>query len=132
MGDTTLAAIRPKLETLFATWKGGDAPKKNVASVQAKTPDAVYVMDRPGAEQSTIFAGHVAPPRANPQEIAQAVMNTVLGGQFISRVNMNLREDKHWSYGAAYRFCSTRAGRARSWWSPRSRRTRRRSPSASC
>jgi zinc protease len=111
VGDTTLAAVRPKLEALFAPWKGGDAPKKNVAPVQAKIPDAVYVMDRPGAEQSTIFAGHVAPPRANPQEIAQQVMNTVLGGQFISRVNMNLREDKHWSYGAGTVFFDARGQR---------------------
>jgi zinc protease len=47
-----------------------------------------------------IFAGQTAPPRANPEEIPQAVLNTVLGGQFVSRINMNLREDKHWAYGA--------------------------------
>ncbi len=68
-------------------------------------------MDRPGALQSTIFAGHVAPPRANPQEIAQQVLNTVLGGQFISRLNMNLREDKHWSYGAGTIFFDARGPR---------------------
>jgi len=56
VGDTTLAAIRPKLESLFTGWKGGEAPKKNVAPVEAKAPAAVYVMDRPGEEQSTIFA----------------------------------------------------------------------------
>jgi zinc protease len=68
-------------------------------------------MDRPGALQSTIFAGHVAPPRANPQEITQQVLNNVLGGQFISRVNMNLREDKHWSYGAGTVFFDARGQR---------------------
>jgi zinc protease len=111
VGDTTLAAIRPKLEALFAGWKGGDVPQKNIASVQAEASSVVYLMDRPGAEQSTIFAGHVAPPRANPQEIAQQVLNTVLGGQFISRVNMNLREDKHWSYGAGTVFFDARGPR---------------------
>jgi zinc protease len=100
VGDTTLAEIRPKLEAAFAGWKGGTVPKKNVAPVAPRPQDAVYVYDRPGALQSTILCGHAAPPRANPQEIAQQVMNTVLGGQFTSRVNMNLREDKHWSYGA--------------------------------
>ena len=57
-------------------------------------------MDRPGSIQSIIFAGHVALPKANPDEIAIESMNTILGGMFTSRVNMNLREDKHWSYGA--------------------------------
>jgi zinc protease len=47
-----------------------------------------------------ILAGHVAPPKANPDEIAIQTMNTALGGDFTSRINMNLREDKHWSYGA--------------------------------
>ena len=111
VGDTTLAAIRPKLESLFTGWKGGEAPKKNVAPVEAKAQNVIYVMDRPGALQSTIFAGHVAPPRANPQELTQQVLNNVLGGQFISRLNMNLREDKHWSYGAGSVFFDARGPR---------------------
>ncbi len=111
VGDTTLAEIRPKLEAAFAGWADGAVPKKNVAPVEAKATDVVYVYDRPGALQSTILCGHAAPPRANPQEIAQEVMNTVLGGQFISRVNMNLREDKHWSYGAGTIFWDARGPR---------------------
>jgi len=59
----------------------------------------VYLMDRPGSIQSMIFAGELAPPKANPQEIAIETMNNILGGTFTSRLNMNLREDKHWSYG---------------------------------
>ena len=60
----------------------------------------MYLIDRPGSEQSIIFAGHVAPAKRNPREIALITMNDILGGSFTSRVNMNLREDKHWSYGA--------------------------------
>jgi zinc protease len=60
----------------------------------------VYLVDRPDSEQSVIFAGHVAPPKNNDREIAIEAMNEVLGGSFNARVNMNLREDKHWSYGA--------------------------------
>jgi zinc protease len=60
----------------------------------------VYLVDRPGSDQSVIFAGNVAPPKGNPDEIAIQAMNTLLGGNFTSRVNMNLREDKHWSYGS--------------------------------
>jgi zinc protease len=111
VGDTTLGDIRPKLEAAFAGWPGGSVPKKNVAPVEVKAPEAIYVYDRPGALQSTILCGHAAPPRANPEEIAQEVMNTVLGGQFISRVNMNLREDKHWSYGAGTLFWDARGPR---------------------
>jgi zinc protease len=111
VGDTTLAEIRPKLESAFAGWKGGAVPKKNVAAVEPRPQDTIYVYDRPGALQSTILCGHAAPPRANPQEIAQQVMNTVLGGQFTSRVNMNLREDKHWSYGAGTLFWDARGPR---------------------
>jgi zinc protease len=100
IGDTTGADIVPLLEKAFAGWKGGAAPKKDVGPAASGTAPAIYVLDRPGALQSVVFAGEVVPPRANPQEIAQKVMNQVLGGQFISRLNMNLREDKHWSYGA--------------------------------
>jgi zinc protease len=58
-------------------------------------------VDRPGSIQSIIFAGHVAPPQSNPDEIAIETMNHILGGTMTSRVNMNLREEKHWAYFAA-------------------------------
>jgi zinc protease len=60
----------------------------------------VYLLDRPGAEQTTLIAGNVAPPKSNPDEPAIETMSAVLGSDFGSRLNMNLREDKHWSYGA--------------------------------
>ncbi len=100
VGDITLAEIRPKLEQLFRGWQRGETPKKNIATVAQPAKPAVYLLDRPGSVQSVIFAGHLAPPKANPDEIAISTLNTVLGGTFTSRVNMNLREDKHWSYGA--------------------------------
>jgi zinc protease len=99
-GDVTLDEVRPKLEALFGGWKPGEVPRRDIARVGTRPASEVYVLDRPGALQSVIIAGQVAPPKANPQEIAIEAMNTVLGGQFISRVNMNLREGKHWSYGA--------------------------------
>jgi zinc protease len=101
VGDTTLAEIQPKLARFFGAWKPGAAPKKIVAPVQHKDASRVYFIDKPGAIQSIIYAGHIAPPRKNPDEIPFEVMNMVLGGKFTSRINMNLREDKHWSYGAA-------------------------------
>ncbi|HJR66991.1 MAG TPA: pitrilysin family protein [Gemmatimonadaceae bacterium] len=100
VGATTLAEITPKLERLFGSWRPGDVPKKNIGQVAQQPRSAVYLIDRPGSEQSIIFAGHVAPPKRNPREIALLTMNDILGGSFTSRVNMNLREGKHWSYGA--------------------------------
>jgi len=100
VGATTMAEIRPRIEKLFAAWKPGPVPAKNLRTVAPAKAQTVYVIDRPGAEQSLILAGHAAPPKANPDEIAIEAMNAVLGGQFVSRINMNIREDKHWSYGA--------------------------------
>ena len=59
----------------------------------------MYLIDRPDAVQSSILAGLVAPSSAAPNAIEMDTMNDVLGGTFTSRLNMNLREDKHWSYG---------------------------------
>jgi len=92
--------MQPKLEALFAGWKSGQTPAKNIATVAQKAKPVVYLVDKPGAIQSVILAGVLAPPKSNPDEIAIESMNTVLGGAFISRLNMNLRENKHWSYGA--------------------------------
>ncbi len=111
VGDTTLAEITPKLESLFKGWSKGEVPKKNVSQVAHQPKPLVYLMDRPGSLQSIIFAGHVAPPKANPDEIAIETMTNILGGTFTSRVNMNLREDKHWSYGAFTVLVSARGQR---------------------
>jgi len=100
VGDTTLAELLPQLEKLFQAWKPGPVPKKTIAPVAHRAKTAVYLIDRPGSQQSVIYAGQVAPPKNNPEEIAIETMNNILGGTFTSRVNMNLREDKHWSYGA--------------------------------
>jgi zinc protease len=110
-GDTTLAEVTPKLEKLFSGWKAGEVPKKNLARVEHREKTAVYLIDKPGAQQSVIMAGHVAPPRANPDEPAIDVMNHVFGGTFTSRLNMNLREDKHWSYGANSTFIPAKGQR---------------------
>jgi zinc protease len=99
VGDTTLAEITPKLEKLFKNWERGDVPKKNIGPVKEPEKSVVYLIDRPGSIQSAIFSGVVAPPKANPNEVPIEVMNDILGGTFTSRLNMNLREDKHWSYG---------------------------------
>ncbi len=100
VGDTTLAELTPKLEKLFAGWQKHDVPAKNISRVQFPEKPVVYIMDRPGALQSDIMVGQIAPPRNSPDQIAVETMNAIFGSDFGARINMNLREDKHWSYGA--------------------------------
>ncbi|RMG67268.1 MAG: insulinase family protein, partial [Calditrichaeota bacterium] len=100
VGDVKMEQLLPLLEKHFRNWQPAEVPRKNIADVPLKSGSEVYLIDRPGSIQSVIFAGHVAPPKSDPRDLAMRIMNTVLGGQFTSRINMNLREDKHWSYGA--------------------------------
>ncbi|HTP12628.1 MAG TPA: pitrilysin family protein, partial [Bacteroidota bacterium] len=100
VGATTMDEIKPKLEKLFKNWKSGDVPSKNVPTVDFPAKPVVYILDKPGSQQSVILASEVAPPTNNPNEAKIEAMNTILGSAFTSRINMNLREDKHWSYGA--------------------------------
>ena len=118
VGDTTLAEIRPKLEKLFSAWAPGETPQKNVASVALPERSVVYLIDRPGAQQSLILAGSVAPPRNNPNEVSIESMNNVLGGDFGARLNMDLREDKHWTYGALTMLANARGQRLFLAWAP--------------
>jgi zinc protease len=99
VGDTTLAEIKPKLEKLLASWQAGNVPKRTVPHVEEPEKDVVYLIDRPGALQSVIFGAQLAPPQNDPDAIALQLVNGIFGGKFSSRINMNLREDKHWSYG---------------------------------
>jgi zinc protease len=75
-------------------------PKKTVPQVQQPAKNTVYLLDRPGSEQSVIFGAQLAPPRNDPDAVPLELVNDIFGGTFSSRINMNLREDKHWSYGA--------------------------------
>jgi zinc protease len=99
VGDTTLGEIKPKLEKLLASWQAGEVPKKSVPHVGEPEKDVVYLVDRPGSGQSVIFGAQLAPPQNDPDAIALQLVNGIFGGKFSSRINMNLREDKHWSYG---------------------------------
>jgi zinc protease len=99
VGDTSLAEITPKLEKLFSSWKPGDVAPRTIPEVSQPEKDVVYLIDRPGSGQSLIIAAQLAPPPNDPDDISLALVNDIFGGNFSSRINMNLREDKHWSYG---------------------------------
>ncbi len=98
-GDTTLAEITPQLERLFAGWKPGAVTKKPVATVNEPAKTEVYLIDRPDAKQSMIVGAQLVSPRNSPDALPFELVNDVFGGSFSARANMNLREDKHWSYG---------------------------------
>ncbi|MEQ1802538.1 MAG: pitrilysin family protein [Gammaproteobacteria bacterium] len=100
VGPVTVASLKPQLERLLRDWQPGEIPEKQVANVTPRASRTLYLLDKPGADQSVIFAGQLIPPRSTPDDPAIELMNDVLGGQFTARLNMNLREDKHWSYGA--------------------------------
>ncbi|MBT8093074.1 MAG: insulinase family protein, partial [Gammaproteobacteria bacterium] len=70
----------------------------------------VILVDYPGAESSTIVAGHALPPYEADRWTELLIMNTILGGSFESRLNMNLREDKAWSYGYHSRINTNTSG----------------------
>jgi predicted Zn-dependent peptidase len=101
-GDTTLEQIIPRLNAAFGHWKApaGKVPVKNIGKVAAPQQVRVYLVDRPGAQQSLILAGSLAPSTEAPNNLEIQTMNGAFGGTFTSRLNMNLREDKHWAYGA--------------------------------
>jgi len=101
-GDTTLEAIVAKLDTAFGDWKAAatPVPKKNIANVDVPKQARVFLLDKPGAPQSLILAGVVAPSTKAPNNLEIQTMNGAFGGSFTSRLNMNLREGKHWAYGA--------------------------------
>ncbi|MGH8214989.1 MAG: M16 family metallopeptidase, partial [Rhodanobacteraceae bacterium] len=101
-GDTTLDAIIPQLEKAFGDWKAPATPipAKNLANVDYPAKSSVYLVNRPGAQQSVIIAGLVSPSTKAPNNLEIGTMNGAFGGTFTSRLNMNLREDKHWAYGA--------------------------------
>jgi zinc protease len=106
VGDTTPDAIAATLEKALADeWKRGNAPSHTLPEPPtARKPLTVYLVDKPAAAQSVLAVGQVGQPRGTPDYFPLTVMNAILGGQFSSRINLNLREDKGYSYGARSHF----------------------------
>ncbi|WNZ56109.1 pitrilysin family protein [Microbulbifer sp. MKSA007] len=102
VGDISMGDLTKKLEQHFADWKAPEEPlpTKNLQQVAHPEKTRIYLIDKPGAEQSIIIGGLLAPSETMPQREALHMMNDIFGGTFTARINMNLREDKHWAYGA--------------------------------
>jgi zinc protease len=108
VGDITLNEAKTKLETIFTKWKQGSVMQQEVPVPAALTSTKMYIVDKPGAAQSVIVAGNLGIRRNAADYIACEVMNNAFGGQFTSRLNLNLREDKGFTYGAGSYFPATR------------------------
>ncbi|MGI8509522.1 MAG: M16 family metallopeptidase [Gemmatimonadaceae bacterium] len=99
-GDITPAQAVAKLSRVFGDWPAGGKAATPVSLPNRVAPETIYLVDRPGSPQSVIVAGALGPRRDSPDYFATDLANTSFGGAFTSRVNLNLREDKHYSYGA--------------------------------
>ncbi|OFA04886.1 pitrilysin family protein [Duganella sp. HH101] len=111
-GDTTMAKLMPMLEASFGKWAAGSAPVKPSAAAPATQGKRVYLIDRPDAPQSMIVAAHVSLPHGQPEDLAMEPVMQNFGGMSTSRLNRNLRLDKHWSYGTTAGLTNVRGQRA--------------------
>jgi predicted Zn-dependent peptidase len=100
VGDLTAAQAKTSVEKGLAAWtKAGDLPSFDYPKPPELQPAKIYLVDKPGAAQSVVNIGLPGPARNTPDYFALQVLNTILGGQFQSRLNANIREEKGYSYG---------------------------------
>ena len=104
VGDVRPDDIQRKVERLFGAWQRGNVPPVRIAVPTSATAPTVYLIDKPGAAQSSFRLGTVGVPRATQDFFPIQVMNTILGAAFTSRLNNNLRETKGYTYGAGSGF----------------------------
>jgi len=100
VGDISAEELKTKLESRLSGWKQREVPKKNISTVGAPDKKKIYIIDKPDALQSTVIVAQLAPSGQSNDWANMDMMNRIVGGEFTSRINMNLREDKHWAYGA--------------------------------
>jgi predicted Zn-dependent peptidase len=98
--------MQPLVEQAFGGWRPAGAAPAVEGSLAAPQIGAttIYLVDKPGAAQSEVRIGYPGVARSTPDYFAIQVLNTLLGGAFTSRLNMNLRETHGWTYGAGSTF----------------------------
>ena len=102
VGDTTLAEVTRLLERSFGDWKAPASapPAKDIDHAAPAPRGRIVLIDRPASPQSVVLAGQVLGMKGTDDMVDLRSANDILGGNFLGRVNMNLREEKGWSYGA--------------------------------
>ena len=112
-GDINLNELVDLLESKFGDWSvESNFTLKTLTKVELPKTRTIYLIDKPNAQQSFIVAGQLLPATATDEEIALNYMNYAIGGSFTARLNMNLREDKSWSYGVRTRLGDAKGQRA--------------------
>jgi predicted Zn-dependent peptidase len=109
VGKIDEAGVRKELGARFDKWTG-NSPKPMKIGPAKPAAGTIFFVHVPGAAQSQILLGHPGPERNADDYEATKLMAEILGGSFSSRINMNLREDKGWAYGARGRFSYNRGG----------------------
>jgi len=104
VGDFDPEELLREAESAFAGGPTAPAPAPPEIRPVAQAGLAVHIVDRPGAAQTELRLGHSGIARTHPDYIPLVVLNTLLGGKFTSRINMNLRERHGYTYGATSRF----------------------------
>jgi zinc protease len=107
-GNIGADEVRRIAETSFGGWRGSEARRVRPSSEPRADRVQVVLVEKPGAVQSEIRIGHVGVARGNPDYFRILVMNTILGGAFSSRLNLNLREKHGFTYGVSSRFLMRR------------------------
>jgi len=101
VSDLPLDEVRAALEARFGSWRGeGAAGSKAFAGLPQPATPRIVLLDRPNSPQSVILAGQMTGLDPQTELLVHQMGNQVLGSGFLSRLNMELRENKHWSYGA--------------------------------
>lgn len=98
-GDIAAEAAARDIESAFDGWRVEQPPRLAVEVEAEPRPTTLYLVDKPGAAQSVITVGQLTVSRLHPDYLPLVVMNMAFGGQFIARLNMNLREAKGYTYG---------------------------------
>ncbi len=98
VGNMTEAAVRQAFGNIEG-WTG-KAPRRAKLGAARAMPGKLFFVDVPGAAQSAVYVMHAGPPRTSPDYFANVLMSQALGDSFSSRINMNLRENKGYTYGA--------------------------------
>jgi zinc protease len=104
VGDVTPAQIESKINSLLGGWKQGTVAPYHFSDAPKAGATTIYLIDKPGAAQSSFRIGGIGVPRSTKDYFALNVLNTILGGSFTSRLNQNLREKHGYTYGARSRF----------------------------
>ena len=98
VGSFDKKTVIPKLEKAFGDWKPGPIPTTTVAKLPPPKDTTIYLIDKPGATQSSIRIGHLTAGRNNPDYVSMEVLNSILGWSTNSRINMNIRSEKGYAY----------------------------------